>query len=391
MRQMRGSTVVDRVISPLGKATSIKFSAVLIAVLALSFGVFADSAPADASGSVTILPAGHTWEYTFVDPTADPTWNESTGVWAAGAAPFGVGGSGLTPVTPWPADTNGFGSVIVDVDAVANHLSETPVALNLPAGTYQFTVIGTSEGGAFDAWDAWGFGTGWLTAYRFSTSAGISDVEHNGVFATPQLAREAATDGVTVTLPTAETVYFSNADVNNGDNSGGVSIRVSNGDDLWVRTEIDLTGYDLSTVSWDLGVDNGFTLFANGTPVGSGAASGGTTEWEYSGGFGDSLVAGPNVIAVALNDWGGATGFDMQITGELDPAALIYQITQGSNTWLVTAVTSPGENAAQYYSYDTPMRSSSNIGTEVDRESQLFLYLDEVADPADLPPSNESS
>jgi PEP-CTERM motif-containing protein len=153
-----------------------------------------------------ILAAGSNWEYTFVDPTGDPTWNSTTGAWAVAPAPFGNNSSG------WGGDTD------------------------------------------FDFATFWG------------------------------------ADG-------------------------------SDGDDLWVRVSIDLTGYDLSTVAWDLGVDNGYSLFANGAAISSNNAEGYTYRWEYSGGFGGNLVAGANVIAVALEDHGGLTAFDMQITGRRLPKA----------------------------------------------------------------------
>lgn len=155
--------------------------------------------------AVTLLPPGHTWEYTFTDPTADSTWNTTTGVggiWSAGPAPFGnnTGGSGSDPL------------------------------------------------GQFD------FATFW------------------------------AADS-------------------------------SDGDDLWVRTSIDLTSIDLSTVLWSLGVDNGFKLYANGTLVTADNAEGYTFRWEYSGGFGSALAQGVNVFAVALEDHGDLTAFDMEVTG----------------------------------------------------------------------------
>jgi hypothetical protein len=85
---------------------------------------------------------------------------------------------------------------------------------------------------------------------------------------------------------------------------------------LWVRTSIDLTGFDLSSIHWDLGVDNGFDLFVNGIYVAGDNAEGFTYRWEYSGSFpAGSLIAGINVIAVALEDHGGSTAFDMQVTG----------------------------------------------------------------------------
>jgi len=160
-----------------------------------------------------ILPVGHTWEYTFDDPTVvDPTWNETTGGWVTAPAPFATccSGTGFYPATIWPADTN-------------------------------------------------------------------------------------------------------------------------NDDDLWVRTSVDLTGVDLSDVVWGLGVDNGFKLYANGTLVDSGDASGGTHYWEYSGDFDGDLVPGVNVIAVALKDYGGATAFDMVVAVGSVPNPLKTAIVKVKN------------------------------------------------------------
>jgi hypothetical protein len=95
---------------------------------------------------------------------------------------------------------------------------------------------------------------------------------------------------------------------------------VQGDDDLWVRTTIDLTGFDLTTAHWDLGVDNAFKLYANGTLVSAADAGGFTFRWEYSGGFPVGLLTpGINYIAVALDDYGGLTAFDMQILA--DPRA----------------------------------------------------------------------
>lgn len=90
-------------------------------------------------------------------------------------------------------------------------------------------------------------------------------------------------------------------------------------DDLWVRTTFDTTGYVLGSIGWDLGVDNGFKLYLNGTLIGGANAEGFTHRWEYSGAFGSSLVAGVNTIALALEDHGGLTAFDMQVTGDPVP------------------------------------------------------------------------
>jgi len=92
----------------------------------------------------------------------------------------------------------------------------------------------------------------------------------------------------------------------------------SDGDDLWVKTVVNLSKYDHSSVKWHLGVDNGYTLYINGLRVSSGNAEGYTVRWEYSGQFPVELLRpSDNIVAVALEDHGGATAFDMQITGEV--------------------------------------------------------------------------
>jgi len=94
------------------------------------------------------------------------------------------------------------------------------------------------------------------------------------------------------------------------DNTGNMN------DDLWVRTALNLAGYDLSTIAWNLGVDNGFKLYINGNLLSSDMAEGYTSRWEYAGSILQSyLNNGNNVIALALEDHGSLTAFDMQITG----------------------------------------------------------------------------
>lgn len=88
-------------------------------------------------------------------------------------------------------------------------------------------------------------------------------------------------------------------------------------DDLWVRRTFDVSGFDLNTILWQLGVDNGFKLYLNGSLVDEDNAEHFTHRWEYEGLFNPFGFIGPvNYLALALEDHGGFTAFDMQITGE---------------------------------------------------------------------------
>jgi hypothetical protein len=191
----------------------------LLSVVLVTLSVFAvTNSPAVAA---TLLPPGYgSWEYTFADPTSDPTWNTTTGVggiWSSGPAPFG---------------------------------------------------------NAFDGDFGYHYGTFWQ---EYPAATGH----------------------------------------------------------LWVRTSIDATNWDPSTVTWDLGVDNGFTMYLNGTEVSERYEGGYTWRWEYSGYFVPNspvwtpelnlLQPGRNVLALALVDDGVSTAFDMQITGTSlpEPSTLV--------------------------------------------------------------------
>lgn len=89
------------------------------------------------------------------------------------------------------------------------------------------------------------------------------------------------------------------------------------GDDLWVRRQVDLGAFDLSAgpLRWSLGADNGYKLYVNGTLLSQDNAEGFTHRWEYTGSVPASLLQpGQNWFAVALEDHGGLTAFDMQLT-----------------------------------------------------------------------------
>ncbi len=110
-----------------------------------------------------------------------------------------------------------------------------------------------------------------------------------------------------------------------------MSVRIRS-DDLWVRTAIDLSNVDLSSVAWGLGVDNGYKLYANGTFIGIGNAEFYTHRSEYSGDFDGVLTQGVNTFAVALEDHGGATAFDMEITGVVNVTPPVVEASVDTDT-----------------------------------------------------------
>jgi len=94
----------------------------------------------------------------------------------------------------------------------------------------------------------------------------------------------------------------------------------------WVRKGVDFSGFDITTAAWNLGVDNGYALYVNGSLVAADNAEGYTYRWEYNGTFGSLLHPGTNIIAVALEDHGGLTAFDMQITAAPVPEPETYAL-----------------------------------------------------------------
>jgi hypothetical protein len=87
-------------------------------------------------------------------------------------------------------------------------------------------------------------------------------------------------------------------------------------DDLWLRTSTDVPTALFNRLSFNLGVDNGFKLFVNGQLIAADNAEGYTSRWEYSGSIPAAVLRpGSQVIALALEDHGGLTAFDMEIIG----------------------------------------------------------------------------
>jgi hypothetical protein len=146
---------------------------------------------------------------------------------------------------------------LVNIDAGINDVSNT-IDLNLAAGTYRIEAIGTADGGAFNAWNAWGTRInchdtdgcdrtgskkymGWLNKFSFA-SPDLADVKVNGVTASTsagnrydvnskmafpdELSALAHAWSAMFTINTASTISFMITDSLLKDNVGGISLNV---------------------------------------------------------------------------------------------------------------------------------------------------------------------
>jgi gliding motility-associated-like protein len=105
------------------------------------------------------------------------------------------------------------------------------------------------------------------------------------------------------------------------------------GYDLYVRRNINLSGFILSTIQWHIGVDNGFALYVNGYPITTAWDGGYTNRWEYNGSLPVSILnQGNNIIALALTDDDGATAFDMMIDGQPNNQGISVLWSTGDTT-----------------------------------------------------------
>jgi hypothetical protein len=157
---------------------------------------------------------------------------------------------------------------------------------------------------------------GWEWEYTFTDPTSVPDWATTGIW--PESAFGNApfgnnTGGFIAFPPTDPEGYFDFFTSWPADGTGTLD------DDLWVRTTIDLTGFSLPSIAYNLGVDNGFKLYINGALVASDNDEGYTTRWEYSGSLAGSVSPGLNYVALALEDHGGLTAFDMEITGDPVP------------------------------------------------------------------------
>ena len=87
--------------------------------------------------------------------------------------------------------------------------------------------------------------------------------------------------------------------------------------DPFLRKKINLAT-DMTNVVLSVAVDNGFTMYIDGAQVATANAGGFTSYWEYTFNLSD-LSAGEHQLAIALDDYGGLTTFDMMLEGEAVP------------------------------------------------------------------------
>lgn len=148
-------------------------------------------------------------------------------------------------------------AVIIDLNARVNDVAH-PVSLALDPGTYTINPIGTADGGAYNAWNAWGRTScnntdgcqrtspttviGWLNLYSFGSSD-LVDVYVNGIAATPNSSGIYMVDPFMVypdplsalanawsamfTLEAASSVDFAIPDRPLYDNQGGMSLDIA--------------------------------------------------------------------------------------------------------------------------------------------------------------------
>ncbi|HHJ13578.1 MAG TPA: hypothetical protein ENJ79_04265 [Gammaproteobacteria bacterium] len=134
-------------------------------------------------------------------------------------------------------------AAIVNINSRINNESN-PISLLLDAGAYDVTPIGITDGGVYDAWNAWNGGqvtgcnssgencsTGWLNWYYFASSEfGEVSIWDGDRYASPSLAL-ANSISASFTLTSSATVNFYIIDGTNGsaawDNVGGISLKVA--------------------------------------------------------------------------------------------------------------------------------------------------------------------
>ena len=91
--------------------------------------------------------------------------------------------------------------------------------------------------------------------------------------------------------------------------------------DLALQKTFTIDGALSTPITLNVASDNGFMVFINGNQVAKENAEGYTFYWEYTLGLSASpfLSPGLNLIQVLAEDHGGATFFDLKLTGDVSP------------------------------------------------------------------------
>ena len=118
----------------------------------------------------------------------------------------------------------------ININARTN-TTTNPAVVYFTAGTYDVTPIGVADGGAYNAWNAWGVvnlpSNGWLNAYSLSSIEFSAYTVGDGVkYATDLLALSNATV-TSFTLAADRNVNFFISDNPYSDNIGGISLDVN--------------------------------------------------------------------------------------------------------------------------------------------------------------------
>jgi hypothetical protein len=126
---------------------------------------------------------------------------------------------------------NAYSASIINIDARTNS-AVNPVVMFLAAGTYEVTPIGNSDGGAYNAWNPWGFVImphyGWINDHYAISSSQFSYLIGDARirYATDLQALSNAV-GTSFTLAEDGNVNFYIYDTDYSDNIGGMSLLVN--------------------------------------------------------------------------------------------------------------------------------------------------------------------
>ena len=95
------------------------------------------------------------------------------------------------------------------------------------------------------------------------------------------------------------------------------------GTDLALETTVALNGIVNGNLTLNVASDNGFMIFINGAQIAKENAEGYTSYWEYTFNIDSSYLSqGINTVSVLAEDHGVATFFDMELSGDVDPATV---------------------------------------------------------------------